>query len=297
MDGKSFFYTNAMEIKNTFRHKDMEAERSGWFPCSCCPTNVTRLIPSIPGYVYALKDNDLYVNLFVNSTSSFSIKNKTIGIRQENNYPWEGNLKFTIDTSSPIDFRILVRIPGWAKETVVPSDLYKFNNAASKPVAIRVNGTPVNYASEKGYALLSKKWKKGDVIEVDLPMDVRTISANENIKDDIGKIALQRGPLMYCAEWPDNNGKVSNLILPVGSTFNATFEPDLLNGIVVVKSNAKAIAVDEKNNSVTTNAQDFKAIPYYAWAHRGKGEMIVWIPQQIKAIEIFSGNYPVSKSV
>jgi DUF1680 family protein len=290
MDGKSFFYTNAMEIKNTFRHNDMEAERSGWFPCSCCPTNITRLIPSVPGYVYALKDNDLYVNLFVNSNGSFSIKNKTIGIRQENNYPWEGNLRFTIDTSSPLDFRILVRIPGWAKETAVPSDLYKFSGALSKPVVIRVNGKRVEYSSEKGYALLSKKWKKGDVIEIDLPMEVRTVSANENIKDDLGKIALQRGPLMYCAEWPDNNGKVSNLILPVGSTFNATFKPDLLNGIVVVESKANAIAVDEKNNSVTTTAQDFKAIPYYAWAHRGKGEMMVWIPQRIKAIEIFSGN-------
>jgi DUF1680 family protein len=289
LDGKSFFYTNAMEIKNSFRHKDMEEERCGWFPCSCCPTNITRLIPSVPGYVYALKDNDLYVNLFVNSNSSFSIKNKTFGIRQENNYPWEGNLRFTIDPTTPLDFRILVRIPGWAKGTAVPSDLYKFTDV-SKPVVIRVNGNAVNYSSEKGYAVLSKKWKKGDVIEVDLPMEVRTISANENIKDDSGKIALQRGPLVYCAEWPDNNGKVSNIILPFGSTFTTSFEADLLNGIVVAESKAQVISVDEKNNSVTTSSQNFKAIPYYAWAHRGKGEMIVWIPQRIKNIEILSAN-------
>jgi DUF1680 family protein len=289
MDGESFFYTNAMEIKNTFHHKDMEAERSGWFPCSCCPTNITRLIPSVPGYVYAIKDNDLYVNLFVNSNSSFVIKNKKIGIRQENNYPWEGNLRFTINTATPVDFRILVRVPGWAKETAVPSDLYKFTDV-SKPVVIRVNGKAVNYSSEKGYAVLSKKWKKGDVIEVDLPMEVRTISANENIKDDIGKIALQRGPLVYCAEWPDNNGKVSNIILPAGSTFTTTFEGDLLSGIVVAESKAKVISVDERNNSVTTSSQNFRAIPYYAWAHRGKGEMIIWIPQRVNDIAIFSAN-------
>jgi uncharacterized protein len=295
MDGKTFFYTNAMEIKNTFSHRDMEAERSGWFPCSCCPTNITRLIPSVPGYVYALKDNDLYVNLFVNSTGSFSIKNKAIRIRQENNYPWEGNLKFIIDATSSAEFTMLVRIPGWANETVVPSDLYKFDEAINKPVIIRVNGNPVKYSLEKGYALLSRKWKKGDVVEVDLPMEVRTISAIEKIGDDMGKIALQRGPLVYCAEWPDNHGKVSNLILPVGATFKSTFKPDVLNGIVVVESQAHAITVDEKNSSVTTSTQQFQAIPYYAWAHRGKGEMMVWIPQRIKAIEIVSGNLTANK--
>lgn len=288
MDGKSFFYTNAMEIKNNFKHKDMEAERSGWFPCSCCPTNVTRLIPSVPGYMYAVKDDAVYVNLFASSTSTVSVKNKKIGIVQQNDYPWSGELSFKIEPQGTSTFKMLIRIPGWAHDQAMPSDLYSFVDTQAKQVPITVNGKVFQYPIEKGYAVLSRTWKKGDVVVVNLPMPVRKVQSNMKVENNIGKIALQRGPLMYCAEWPDNFGLTSNLILPGNSSFTTEHKTNLLNGVTVLKSEALAIEIDKQRNSVSTKSQPFTAIPYYAWAHRGKGEMMVWLPQKVSAIEIIS---------
>jgi uncharacterized protein len=288
MDGNSFFYTNAMEIRNSVRHKDMEASRSGWFPCSCCPTNVARLIPSVPGYAYAQKNSSIYVNLFMSGTATLNVNNKPVKIEQQNNYPWEGNLIFKVAPKSPLAFTMLVRIPGWAQNKAIPSDLYAFEKNSDKKVEIKINEKPVAYTIEKGYAVISRTWKSGDVLSVNLPMEVRTVVANKNVKDDIGKIAIQRGPLMYCAEWPDNNGKTSNIILPSGTTLSPEFRGDLLNGVTVLKGEATAVIVDSGKNSITTVRQPFLAIPYYAWAHRGKGEMEVWFPEKITDIDIIS---------
>ena len=285
LDGKSFFYTNAMQIKNSFQHKDMEATRSGWFECSCCPTNLARLIPSIPGYMYAQKDDNLYVNLFINGSADVNIGNNPVQIVQQNNYPWDGGLLFNINPKTTTAFNIMVRIPGWAQNKAIASGLYQFqNNSDVKPV-IKVNGQAIGYKMENGYAVISKTWKKKDVLEVTLPMEVRRVVASANIKDDIGKIALQRGPLMYCAEWTDNNGKTSNIIIPASASFTSEFKPDLLNGITILKSEVPAIVINN-TESVSTVKQSFTAIPYYSWANRGKGEMMVWFPTQVKDIEL-----------
>ena len=275
-----------MEIKNMYSHKDMEAERSGWFTCSCCPTNVTRLIPSIPGYVYAQKNNDIYVNLFVSGNASFTVNKTQVEIEQKNNYPWDGNLVFNIIPKSPLAFNVLVRLPGWSQNEAMPSDLYSFESPSIKKVSITLNGSAVDYTVANGYAVLSKTWKKGDVVHVNLPMEVRRVTANKNVKDDIGKVSLQRGPLMYCAEWPDNNGKTSNIILPKNAQFSTEFKDDLLHGVTVIKSETPAIVIS--GNSVSTVNQNFTAIPYYAWAHRGRGEMEVWFPEEVKNIDILS---------
>lgn len=285
MDGNSFFYTNAMEIKNIYQHKDMEAARSGWFTCSCCPTNVTRLIPSIPGYVYAQKNNDIYANLFVSGNTAVKINKKSVQIEQRNNYPWDGNLVFKVTPQSPIAFTMRIRIPGWAQGEAIPSDLYTFEDRSDKKIDIKINGNPISYAMENGYAVLNKTWKKGDVIEMILPMEVRRVVANRNLKDDLGKVALQRGPIIYCAEWPDNNGKVSNIILPDDAAFTTEFKPAMLNGITVLKSEVPAIVINNEKSISTVN-QSFIAIPYYAWAHRGKGEMMIWFPTGVKNIDI-----------
>jgi uncharacterized protein len=287
MDGKTFFYTNAMQIKNSFQHKDMEATRSGWFPCSCCPTNVTRLIPSVPGYMYAQKDNNLYVNLFATSSTSLTVQKKPVQIVQQNNYPWDGTLTFNLSPKSPVDFNLLVRIPGWAQNNAMPSDLYTFANASAAKTTITINGKPVEYKITDGYAVLNKVWKKGDVVEVNLPMEVKRVVANANVKDDLGKVALQRGPLIYCAEWPDNHGLTSNIILSGQEVLTSEYKADLLQGVTVLKGEAMAIVVDGGSN-VSTRKQSFTAIPYYAWAHRGQGEMTVWFPTNVKAIDIIS---------
>jgi DUF1680 family protein len=288
MDGKSFFYTNAMEIRNSHEHQHMEAARSGWFTCSCCPTNITRLIPSVPGYIYAQKGNDVYVNLFISGTSSLTVNNKQVQIEQKNNYPWDGKLAFHITPKATQAFNLLVRIPGWTQGQAMPSNLYTFENASAGKVTITVNGKSENYTVVNGYAVLNRKWKKGDVVEVNLPMDVQRITASKKVEDDLGKVAIQRGPLIYCAEWPDNNGKVSNIVLPKGISLTPEYKADLLNGVTVLKGETTALKIDSQNNAVSTVKQNFVAIPYYAWAHRGKGEMTIWFPATINDVTIIS---------
>ncbi len=284
LDGKSFFYTNAMEISNSFTHPDIERERSGWFECSCCPTNLTRLIPSVPGYMYAQKEDNLFVNLFISSTVDLNINNKPVQVIQQNNYPWAGNLKFTINTAKPNSFNILVRIPGWAQNTAIPSDLYKYESSTSSKPGIKINGQKIDYNIQHGYAVIKRTWKKNDLVEVDLLMEVKRVVANENVKSDIGKVALQRGPIMYCAEWVDNNSKTTNLIIPANTVFTSEFNPAILNGVMTLKAQVPAVIITNNDNS-STQKQSFTAIPYYSWANRGKGEMTLWFPTQVKDIE------------
>jgi DUF1680 family protein len=286
LDGKSFFYTNAMQVTHSSKHRDVESARSGWFECSCCPTNIARFIPSIPGYMYAQKDDNLFVNLFIAGNANLRIKNTDLVLTQQNNYPWDGNLKFTVSPAKATDFNLAIRIPGWVQNIAVPLDLYRFENGSAQKVSIKVNGQAVDYTMKNGYAMINRAWKKDDQVEVDLPMDVKKIEANEKVLDDIGKTALQRGPIVYCAEWVDNNGKTSNLILPANTGFTPEFRKDLLNGVMVLKAEVPAVQIN--NNRVATVQQSLTVIPYYSWANRGKGEMTVWFPTQVKDIELLT---------
>jgi DUF1680 family protein len=288
LDGKSFFYTNAMQVRSTYKHRDIEGERSGWFECSCCPTNICRLLPSVPGYMYAQKDDKVFANLFATSDASLTVLGKPVTIAQQNNYPWDGGLWFKVSPKSSLAFTLMIRIPGWVQNVAIPSDLYSFQTPSDKKAAIKINGQSVDYTIENGYAVLKRTWKKNDLVEVSLPMEVRRVIASEKVKDDIGKVALQRGPIMYCAEWVDNNGKAGNIVLPSNTSFSTEYKPGMLNGITVIKGDAEVVVTDEKENKVKTVKQGFEAIPYYAWANRGKGEMTVWFPAGIKDIEIIT---------
>ncbi|QDA58747.1 glycoside hydrolase family 127 protein [Hymenobacter jejuensis] len=286
LDGKSFFYSNAMQIKNSASFAQTEPARAGWFDCSCCPTNLARLFPSLPGYVYAQHDKDVYVNLFVSSTTLLKVGKQPLQLTQQNNYPWDGGLKFTVNPDKPLDFNLLVRIPGWARGEAMPSDLYRFAGPSEQKVSIKINGKPVQYTMRKGYAVLPRKWHKNDVVEVTLPMEVRQVVANAKVQDDLGKVALQRGPIMYCAEWTDNHGKATNLIVPPTTSFATNFQPSLLNGITTLTATVPAVKVDEAANTISTVTQTLTAIPYYAWANRGKGEMTVWFPAKVLDVDL-----------
>ncbi|MDE3251362.1 MAG: glycoside hydrolase family 127 protein [Bacteroidota bacterium] len=281
LDGKSFFYTNAMQITDSFKHPDIEFTRSGWFECSCCPTNLVRLIPSIPGYVYAEKQDNLYVNLFINGKGRFSVLQTPVEIEQKNEYPWKGNLLFIIQPQKEVSFAMRIRIPGWAQDEAMPSDLYHFISAKKSNIIIKVNGKPVSYRMEQGYAVIRKTWQKNDRVELVLPMPVRKVAANEKLTEDIGKLAIQRGPIMYCAEWKDNEGKASNLIVPADTKFISTFQPGLLNGVTVLKATVPAVVIQHPDKTATVT-RTLTAIPYYSWANRGKGEMTVWFPATVK---------------
>jgi DUF1680 family protein len=283
LDGKSFFYTNAMQVtavstkqnSNGFTNGNVEAERSGWFECSCCPTNLVRFIPSVPGYIYAQKEDNLYINLFISGSAELTVHNHPLQIIQQNNYPWEGNLQFTVNPLKNETFALKIRIPGWARNEAMPSDLYQFQDTSGQKTTIHINGQAFDYKMEQGYAVINRTWKKNDRVTVELPMEIRRVVANEQLQEDRDKVALQRGPIMYCAEWADNNGSTSNILLPDNLSFTNEYQPDKLNGIMVLKSVVP----------VSTVQQPFTAIPYYAWANRGKGEMRLWFPKQIKDIE------------
>ena len=287
LDGKSFFYTNAMQITGNFKHNDIEHTRSGWFECSCCPTNIARFIPSIPGYMYAQKGNDVFVNLFISGSANMNLGKVPLQIIQKNNYPWNGDLSFTINPNTAVPFTLDLRIPGWASNQAIPSSLYSFTTNNDQKIEIKVNGVAVDYSMKDGYAQINRTWKKNDIVTMVIPMDVKRVVANEQVGDDIGKVALQRGPIMYCAEWVDNNGKTSNIIMPASTKFTTEFQQNLLNGVTVLKAEVPAIQLTG-TDIIQTVKQNFTAIPYYSWANRGKGEMMLWFPAQVKDIEILT---------
>lgn len=272
LDGTKFFYPNPLESSG-------DTERSPWFGCACCPGNLTRFMPSIPGYFYAQRGDAIYVNLFASGVADIALENgPPVKLTQETRYPWDGAVTITVATVRSSPFVIAVRIPGWARNEVVPGDLYRYSDRPpEQPMTLKVNGQTVAANLDKGYATLKRSWKTGDVIELNLPMPVRRVHADGNVAADSGRIALQRGPIVFCAEWPDNpNGKVRSLILPDDQTLTAEFEPHLLNGVETIQGRAFRLSKNADGAAVTTG-QPFKAIPYFSWANRGRGEMAVWI--------------------
>lgn len=280
LDGKSFFYPNPLESKG--QHK-----RQPWFGVACCPGNITRFLASLPGYVYARQQDRLYVNLFVAGTAEIKMDNgRIVKLIQETRYPWDGAIKMTVNPDQRSQFTINLRIPGWAHNEAAPGDLYRFLDPVDKPVVLTVNGQAAPIRLEKGYASLNRTWKRGDVIELVLPMPVRRVVANDQVTADRGRVALQRGPLVYCAEWPDNSGgHVRNLMLPDNAKLTAVFKPDLLNGVTVINGKAIGFAYDAQGR-LEKREQEFTAIPYYSWANRGPGEMTVWIPNNEASVTV-----------
>ena len=284
MSGDLFFYPNVLESFGTH-------ERSRWFTCACCPPNVARLIASIAGYAYAVKDNELFVNLFSNNKTEINLKSGAVKLTQETNYPWDGKITIKVDPEKANhEFVLKIRIPGWAGNKPVPSDLYSYADKQESQIVLTVNGKQIPLDMENGFASIKRNWNAADAVELILPMEIRRIAANENVEADRDKVALQRGPLVYAAEWVDNkNGFVRNIILPDDSKLVASFKPDLLNGVEVLEGTAFGCKLNKENNTVEKTEQSFMAIPYYAWAHRGKGEMSVWLAKDEKAVRPLSG--------
>jgi len=272
LDGKTFFYPNPLE-------SDGRHARSPWFAVACCPPNIARFLPQVPGFAYAHQDDSLYVNLFMSSSAKVPVAGQTVTLQQETSYPWQGDVKLRVEPArSGQEFTLLVRIPGWARNEVVPSDLYRFAETVGEQATIKVNGQPLTYEVKKGYAAIRRTWKKGDLVEVNLPMPVRRVVSHEKVEDNIGKVALQRGPLVYCVEWPDvKDGHVVNLLLPDTETISVRHREDLFGGVEVLQGSALSLRWADKGTKIEREKVIFTAIPYYAWAHRGRGEMAVWL--------------------
>ena len=276
LDGKTFFYPNPLECDLHFKFNRGETlDRQPWFDCSCCPTNICRFLASVPGYIYAQGDNSLYVNLFVQSTSTLQLDKKLpVTISQETQYPWDGQVKISVSPEKASRFALCLRIPGWAGNQVVPSDLYSFVFPETGPVSVAINGVSVQYKTEKGYAVIDRKWKQGDVVSYSLPMSIRRVEANSKVADDLGKVAIERGPIVYCLEGKDNGPELMKLALADSSKLTENFNPGELSGTVIISG--EAIVTGNK----AVKSQKITAIPYFVWNNRGVNEMKVWIPRK-----------------
>ena len=297
MEGNTFFYPNPLECDGVFAFNHGKTVREPWFGCSCCPANVVRFLPSLPGYVYAVRDQDLYVNLFVGGTAEVNVGGSPVGVAQETRYPWEGEVTLTLTPQQAAEFTLCVRIPGWAQGRPVPSDLYRYAESEVPPATLEVNGETAAFTPEKGYARLHRTWKPGDTVRLTLPMPVHRVFSHALVKENTGKVALEHGPIVFCAEGIDNQGNALNLILPDDAAITAEFAPDLLGGVMTLRSRAQACQRAEENGPVAVAGQDFLAIPYYAWAHRGANTMEVWFARTPEHARVAPAPTVASKSM
>ncbi|MHC4217078.1 MAG: glycoside hydrolase family 127 protein [Planctomycetota bacterium] len=274
LSGDSFFYPNPLASGGTYH-------RSPWFSCSCCPVNVVRFVPSIAGYLYAHDDDEILVNLFAASRAEVALAHCAVGITQTTDYPWDGTIEITLDPRPAAEFALNVRIPGWATGAPVPSDLYEYVDGGTRGPGARlsVNGRRIPMPGlDRGYARLHREWKAGDTVTVELDLPARLVRCHEKVAENRGRIALERGPIVYCLEATDHGGHVRNIWMPPGSELSTEHRPDLLGGVTVIRAGAFTVNRDRADGPAQEMPLELTAVPYYAWDHRHAGEMTVWIP-------------------
>lgn len=255
--------------------------RKPWFGCACCPSNISRFIPSLPGYVYAVKDRQVYVNLFLSNRAELKVNDKKVVLEQETSYPWKGDIRLKVLQGNQ-PFGMNVRIPGWVRGSVLPSDLYAYADHQQPAYRVMVNGQEVEGELHNGYLTIDRKWKKNDVVEIHFDMLPRLVKANEKVAADRGRVAVERGPVVYCAEWPDNDFNVHTLLMNRRPELRVVERPELLYGLNQIVTDAQALSYDKAGKLAVKDVK-LTLIPYYAWAHRGEGDMEVWLPMEVNA--------------
>ena len=271
LKGDTFFYPNP--LLSLGQH-----ERSPWFACACCPSNLPRFMLSIPGHAYAVSGDKVFVNLFVQGQARVTLPGGQVTVEQQTRYPWDGDVSIRVSPAKADRFTLLVRVPGWSLSHPLPGDLYRDLAPGRDPVTLKVNGLVMPIRLERGFAVIAREWSAGDRVDLHLPMPVRRVVANPLVKADEGRVAVERGPLVYTAEFVDNGGRVTNLLLDDQAPLASAWRPDLLNGVMAVTG--KATAYRTRDEKVVAEAVPLTLIPYYAWAHRGKGEMAVWLARE-----------------
>ena len=274
LDGGSFFYPNPLASDGGYSRKP-------WFGCACCPSNISRFIPSLPGYVYAVKDRQVYVNLFLSNRAELKVNDKKVVLEQETSYPWKGDIRLKVLQGNQ-PFGMNVRIPGWVRGSVLPSDLYAYADHQQPAYRVMVNGQEVEGELHNGYLTINRKWKKNDVVEIHFDMLPRLVKANEKVAADRGRVAVERGPVVYCAEWSDNDFNVHTLLMNRPPELRVVEKPELLYGLNQIVTDAQALSYDKAGKLAVKDVK-LTLIPYYAWAHRGEGDMEVWLPMEVNA--------------
>jgi uncharacterized protein len=287
LSGDRFFYGNPLAST----HEDSiwgPPGRKEWFGTACCPSNIARLVASVGGYLYGASDRGIWVNLYVGGEARVKVGKSDVALRVDSEYPWDGKVKLTLDPAQRKRFALRLRIPGWARNEAVPGDLYRFAENDSAKVSVLLNGEPVRYREEKGYAVLEREWRKGDIVELNLPMPVRRVLARAEVKDNRNRLALQRGPLVYCVEGADNPDGVWNFIVPASTAFATRPQKILDEPVVAIRAEVPAVEAASDGLGLKMQTRTLTAIPYYTWANRENYEMQVWLPMKIADVKVVS---------
>ena len=277
LEGNGFFYPNPLESMG-------QHQRQPWFGCACCPSNICRFIPSLPGYIYAVKDKNVYVNLFLSNKSNLTVAGKKVALSQTTEYPWNGDITIHVDQNAAGQFAMKIRIPGWVKNQVVPSNLYQYTDGKRLGYSVKVNGQEYHHSplTPDGYFTINRKWKKGDKVQIHFDMEARTVRANNKVEADRGMVSIERGPIVYCAEHPDNSFDIMGAL--INQTPQFTLGKSEIAGTPVQTLTTSAQTLNfNKQGKLETQDQTLTLIPYYAWCHRGSGKMRVWLPQDLNA--------------
>ena len=298
LDGRTFFYANPLEVDpekharrpDLFRSPSVSPTRQGWFRCACCPPNIARLLASLGQTVYSQSGREAYVHLYVGGRAELELDGQSVTLIQETRYPWEGEVQITVHPQREASFALALRIPGWSRGAsleVNGQPLEVGASAAVKGGASPGEGAvPPNDLTERGYARIDRIWRPGDTVRLSLPMPVERIWAHPTVQEDCGRVALQRGPLVYCLEEIDNGPHLHSIALPRDAALKAEFDENLLGGVVVIRGEAERQDASECQGALyrparpATKAVPLKAVPYYAWANREPGEMLVWIRER-----------------
>ncbi len=283
LTGDRFFYGNPLaSIGNHFRRE--------WFGTACCPSNIARLTASVGDYIYGVSKDALWINLFIENQASIPMGKDEIPLSITTNYPWEGKVSILLQPKTKKNFTVNIRIPGWAQNNPVPGDLYSYRDAASENITLNINGKEIPLIIRNGYATVTRAWKNGDVITVQLPMKVREVVAHEKVSQNENRVALQRGPLVYCVEGVDNGGKAWNFIVPDDAVYSTRYQQNVLGGVMSISFEGIVMEQAEDGQSIVSTRKTIMAIPYYAWNNRGQNEMQVWLPKTINDIRINPDN-------
>lgn len=282
LSGDRFFYDNPLSSNG-------QNARSAWFGTACCPANISRLIASLGNYVYGKSDNGIWVNLFVNSNTRIPIGKNLVDIRTETDYPWDGHIAVKVDPVSRQKFTIFIRVPGWAQGKASPGDLYVFSNFHWSNIVFKVNGKAEATKMENGYVSIEREWLKGDVVEFELPMQVLKIKATDSLKNDVGRVAIQRGPIVYCVEGADNQGQVWNIIVPANTVFNPYHYKVINENVMALEAEVRLAVPADHGRQIFFQNKKIVAIPYYTWANRGANAMQVWLPEKIRTVSLNAG--------
>lgn len=279
LSGDRFFYGNP--LASTGRNARRE-----WFGTACCPANIARLVESLGNYIYAKSDNGIWINLFVGSNTNITVGKNAVALDMQTNYPWDGKVSVSIDPVKKASFALHIRIPGWAGGAAVPGNLYAFAEENKNIPVLLINNQPATYKSEEGYAVIEREWKKGDKVVWTIPMDIRKVVSRDELKFNNNRVAIQRGPIVYCVEGADNNGKAWNMVLPDNTTLTTGKEDILSEPVITIQAELPVIDVSADGLNIKTEKKTITAIPYYTWCNRGSNQMQVWLPTKIKDVKL-----------